>query len=355
MKTFKNEKGYALLMVLMLILLFTVLGMGLMATNMNSAKQFNMKEEQVQARHQAEMGLLHYKSRVQHINENFVFQIDNNATEQANLEKNALLLCNLVDDIDVLSSTIPIEKKDYEAQLSGECGLDENNRVVIPVISEGSSREKLKKVQGSIKLNPPTINLESEIPEKPERPPGFGILPEQPDITIIDNYSEINGPFISKKSKYHFLDSFVVNQIPENDKASKKDRTFEIAGGKSDQIIVEKDLYVDGKFFIQNHACVLVRGDLTINGDIEVKSNGGEIKIIVYGDALILGDINLKDDNYLYVKGNTFLGEEKEITVKYKTNSSSDCSPPSNWPLPEEPVQGDYYWNMQEELNPTYL
>ena len=62
MKAIKNEKGYALLMVLMLILLFTVLGMGLMATNMNSAKQFTTKENQVQARHQAEMGVLHYNA-----------------------------------------------------------------------------------------------------------------------------------------------------------------------------------------------------------------------------------------------------------------------------------------------------
>ena len=48
-------------MVLLLVVVFTILGMGLLSINISSTKQFNKKEEQVQARHLAEMGILHYK------------------------------------------------------------------------------------------------------------------------------------------------------------------------------------------------------------------------------------------------------------------------------------------------------
>ena len=52
-------------MVLLLVVVFTILGMGLFSMNISSTKQFNKKEEQVQARHLAEMGILHYKAKVQ--------------------------------------------------------------------------------------------------------------------------------------------------------------------------------------------------------------------------------------------------------------------------------------------------
>ncbi len=66
MKIKNNENGSALLMVLLLMLVFTILGMGLLTMNISAAKQFN-KEEQVQARHFAEMGVLHYKADVEEL------------------------------------------------------------------------------------------------------------------------------------------------------------------------------------------------------------------------------------------------------------------------------------------------
>jgi type II secretory pathway component PulK len=64
MVNLKNQKGYVLLIVLMLIMVFTVLGLSLLTLNITSAKQFNNKEKIVQARHTAEMGALHYKAHI---------------------------------------------------------------------------------------------------------------------------------------------------------------------------------------------------------------------------------------------------------------------------------------------------
>ena len=60
----KGEMGNALLLVLMVIVIFSVVGIGLITMNFSATKQFSKKEEQVQARHQAEMGVLHYKAEI---------------------------------------------------------------------------------------------------------------------------------------------------------------------------------------------------------------------------------------------------------------------------------------------------
>ncbi|EMF47988.1 hypothetical protein B481_0541 [Planococcus halocryophilus Or1] len=48
MKPIRNEKGYALLFVMLLVVLFTIMGMGLFTMNMNAAKQFSMKENKLE-------------------------------------------------------------------------------------------------------------------------------------------------------------------------------------------------------------------------------------------------------------------------------------------------------------------
>ena len=51
-----NEHGNALLMVLMVVVVFTILGVGLLSMNASASKQFDKKEEQVQARHRRRWG-----------------------------------------------------------------------------------------------------------------------------------------------------------------------------------------------------------------------------------------------------------------------------------------------------------
>ncbi|TLS39226.1 hypothetical protein [Pseudalkalibacillus caeni] len=62
MKYIHNQKGAALLVTLLTILIFTVLGLSLIGSNINNAKQLKVREASVQATDLAEMGMaLFYK------------------------------------------------------------------------------------------------------------------------------------------------------------------------------------------------------------------------------------------------------------------------------------------------------
>ncbi len=74
----KNERGGALLLVLMLVVIFSVLGMGVLMLNISASKQLSKKEEQIQARHLAEMGIMHYKAEVEKIVTQVVLNNDSN-------------------------------------------------------------------------------------------------------------------------------------------------------------------------------------------------------------------------------------------------------------------------------------
>ena len=62
-----NEKGSTLVMVLLIAVVITILGAALFTMNMSASKQFTNKEEQVQARHLAEMGVMHYQAKISDI------------------------------------------------------------------------------------------------------------------------------------------------------------------------------------------------------------------------------------------------------------------------------------------------
>ena len=91
-----NERGSALLIVLMLVVIFTVLGLGLLTMNISASKQFSKKEEQVQARHMAEMGLLHYKKEINNEVMSYSFTRKKDETEEAAIIRSKGELCNKI-------------------------------------------------------------------------------------------------------------------------------------------------------------------------------------------------------------------------------------------------------------------
>ena len=110
-----NERGSALLMVLMIVVIFTVLGLGLLSMNISASKQFSMKEEQVQARHLAEMGILHYKAEIDKAVKNYnakdfvyVMKTINGVTEidmDASLRKYYRELCQAAESTSIIPHT----------------------------------------------------------------------------------------------------------------------------------------------------------------------------------------------------------------------------------------------------------
>ncbi|WP_281864451.1 hypothetical protein [Planomicrobium okeanokoites] len=308
MKTFKNEKGYALLMVLMLILLFTVLGMGLMATNMNLAKQFSTKENQVQARHQAEMGVLHYGV----VLEDKVKRSSATAISCSDVEK-------LLGPSKKLS-----EGKYYIEPASGSTSckeIDSSKLLEVTIKSTGIiDGNTNKKVEATFYIE--NTGSESEETIVSPNPP---LPPKNEEDIIRDLGKDCNGggnnctydtytpnKFVildeleTKKHSFHFKDHLTVNRVI-------------IEGGNSDDIKVNKNLYITESLFIQNHACIAVGGDLFIGKSL-TNTNKEKTDIYVYGDFYLPTEHTGVFDFDIHVKGQLY--QFNPSTKSYSKNES---------------------------------
>lgn len=351
-----NEKGYALLTVLLLVMLFSVLGMGLIAMNTNASKQFNMKEEQVQARHQAEMGLLHYQATLKEEVKKYSFvKISGESNENA-LKRSREELCTHLNGISVQSDTGSTLKYDVTVpEMSGCNTASSTEKIVITVNSTGTANQNTEKiVKGTLTLDPPEVTDSSGVPNIPAIPPGAPVI-SNPDFLndkfSIHEHVVINELYVQKKQQT-FFESFTINMPNENVIG------LQIDGGSGDFIKVEKDLYIKGGLFSSNNSCIYVKGNLTVLGKIEIKAN---TFIIVGGDAYFKVDPSgfNKSNTGIYVAGNTYIGVNKKLTEEYKVNTfkNNDCSRRVDWKDPGNvaPTTKEYYWETVEELNPEYL
>ena len=359
MKLMKNENGYALLMVMMLVLLFTTLGMGLLAMNINASKQFNMKEEQVQARHQAEMGLLHYQATLKEEVINYSFVKNSGESNENALKRSRVEMCNKLKVIKVQSDASSTVKYDVKVPVMSGCeSLSTSEKIVITVNSVGTSNQSTEKiVKGTLTLEPPKVTDSTGVPTKPESPPGVPVIGNKEDLekeleedTEIHKHVVIDGPFVTRKEQ-HFFESFVINTKTTSEDA------LTVGPGSKDVIEVEKDFYVGGKIDAKNHVCIYVRGNLTVMGETILNNKS---VIVVYGNAHFKTTPDDKHSNAgIFVVGDTYINNIKKPANDYKkfNVANSDCSMPQNWEDPKNVVPGTtrYYWETIEELNPEYL
>lgn len=355
MKTFKNEEGYALLMVLMLIILFTVLGMGLMATNMNSAAQFNTKEEQVQARHQAEMGVLHYSA--------------------------------MLKDKIISSSTTPLKCNDIDALLGASNKMSVGNYTIEP--ANGTTGISCKEMESS-KLMEITIKSTGKINGDTIKeveatfyaankgavstsPPAGGgavsppVIPTSPD-------TEVKTILAMQKDYENFTGNLII-----------KDR-LDIGGGNSDILITQKDLYISGNINIQNHACISSGGNFTalkpfnwgnsktsllVRKDAYLPAAIGnwqknQVNVYIFGDLYLPKTynypVNKQDDRNLYVGGMVYQMDSQNkyaaIANPFKVLKGSQTSAANKLacavPAAKDEPLGTPNWVLQDEKIVNY-
>ncbi|QHJ71660.1 hypothetical protein [Planococcus halotolerans] len=326
MKTFKNEKGYALLMVLMLILLFTVLGMGLMATNMNSAKQFNTKEEQVKARHQAEMGVLHYQAQLISI-------VEEN-------KNNEVVPCaKFLNEVAVLSndnnSEYNVSKQDIECELSEDV-------IKISIESTGKYIDKEDKIKAKFNIkNSSRTNLEE------------GELPGPSDYN--DDTKVVEGGLTVENGFYS----------PTEDSLYVKG-DFKVQHGNSNggnDILINRNLFIDQNMSIQNHACIVTRGNLIVKGNI---TSTNKVYIFVYGDAYFKSNTYKSSNNNFFVTGKVF-ENGKEVRNDFEPvpsgylynyhNGSDSGNDKKTCPLPGSGNPGKLSgsWQIDENIDVDYF
>ena len=312
MNYLKNERGSTLAITLMILVLFTVLGFGLFTINTSASKQFNNKEQQVQARHFAEMGLLHYKSAaeliviahndaVKRIKDNDSLEIEEKVAQINELNNN--LCTKLTDDLLLIS---PINAVDPNYEITNiNCNPSVDTVVDIFVESEGkSSQGKVINIGLDLSVtHPGTLKTEVEN-NNGENTNWLSCLENNtvcPDGNTIKEFTDISNidKVTLKKGNITFEDSLIMNN-------------FRVDGGNGLQMTVKKDLSIQGELDVQNHACIMVQGDFTASTKIISKN---KLYLFVYGNAYLPEGFKKSDltssNNDIFVTGDVYIGGKK--------------------------------------------
>ena len=295
----KNQRGYALLMVMLLVILFTIIGMGLLTMNINASKQFNLKENQVEARHLSEMGILHYQ----------------NVLEKAVRANTIDLKCTKIEPL------LEIVNNDSKSDLkyvvagngsSGNSCIDRGGTLEVRVLSksEGSlSTEKIITATYYIK------NKGTQIPGNGSSNPSSLIAPTKPisngnKLTTwtkscdksgqkkckdthetIPEFTEVT-MIEMKQNSLHFMESLVLDNLIVN-------------GGNGANLKVDKNMYVTNEIDVQTHACIAVGQNLVVKQNLE---SVNKLSMIIYRDAYLPQKLeSTSPNNEMYIFGNVFL------------------------------------------------
>ena len=363
-----NEHGNALLMVLMVVVVFTILGVGLLTMNASASKQFDKKEEQVQARHQAEMGVLHYKAELNEMLVAHNVALKTIGNEEKRVEELKRLLSSqnksfcseLAKKITTENSTNEryiVKLKDKVGVKDTGCAYDENNKMIkLTVNSLGEAGLVGKsEIDADLFINLPNLDFtmigkdsggSGTTPPTPEKPgtvrtdwPCTGNKCEGtfPEFTMVSEAS-------MKMGSLKFEDHLVVNSL-------------RVEGGNGAHLTIAKDFYVGNTISVQNHACIAVQGNLTVKNTIESKN---KLYIYVYGNAYLTSTVNLtSNNNGIYVSGNVYINGVLQVPKPVKnvpnSNTNNGCSLPG--PSNQDPNGTEinvFEWDLGEEIKAIY-
>jgi len=348
MRINNNESGYALIMSMVLILVFTILGMGLLSMNISASKQFNKKEEQVQARHVAEMGILHFNAEVTKQWNDTVNSINSDIkTFNNSSTKNDLMIStikskiaeknnNFCENIKGLIVDVNIQEKKYVVKTKNKellCNskASESTEWVFDIESTSfRDIENIKSILAEIKLrtikydvttNGATTDADANHPDLPIDFSGVGTIK--------------NG-IINSQTDYYDSVSFEKLEL------------------STKEVIFMKDLYITNELTMKPHSCINVRGDLTVINKVDLFNNAA---IFVYGNANLpsLDSINMNNNHGgIFIAGKVFVNGKlktpKPILDQNLSTVDSVCRVPSDFVIqyPVEKVE------EPELINITY-
>jgi len=355
-----NERGSALMVVLFLVVVITILGVGLLTMNTSAAKQLNMKEEKVQARHQAEMGVLHYKAEVRDMLNKYnekLKEIESEVTNQEelvgrlNIQKNKLCMA-------LASKTLTGEDYAVTLDLGNTIGVDQvgctNGEVdkVIQLAVNSSGKDGKAKIDATIFIAMPDDEF-IVIPREIDGG-GKGILPTPPnqDVKIVNGTFHLqNGPYpIDEGSLYVKGVNSKVTVEPGNNE-----------GGTS--LTLLKDLFIEGELNFHNQGCIIAHNDLTVEKKIYL---GNKAYVFVYGDANLPKSIEMHNNNAaLYVSGDVYIDGVLQVPKpsKYKNvpiGKAHGCnlSGPAESENNSESTPVDLIimeWDLEERIEAAYV
>ncbi|WP_438311212.1 hypothetical protein [Sporosarcina sp. FA9] len=379
MRIRNNERGSALMVVLLLVAVFTLLGMSLLSMNISAAKQFDKIEEQVQARHLAEMGVLHYKAELQKIvtdnNNNIANIVKEHISAGKSIEELKYLLdnkfsvfCKEISNSEfVISETKPPITGIYSTNNISDNEKDRcetiEKDVIVSFKSIGNSGNYEEFINAAITIISSGLiihplesgdNDGSENDNTVTKLGPFGTIYTNP-ITVMGDQS------LDNKDNYTFKDAVIF----------EKNLTLSTAGGNKYTPVIdaEKDLYVGGKLTLSNHNKINVGGDLTIVNSLKIGNNsciavngklsskeaslGNNSVLVIYGN----GYFDKKPSGgSIYIRGKLIVGGKEVVNTynieSYKGGKCKNSDEFSNYDSSD--YQAKISWDIAENLDATY-
>ena len=309
MKFLNNQKGYALLLVMLLVVLFTILGLGLLTMNINASKQFSLKEEQVEARHLSEMGILHYQNTLEKV-------VRSNTTD---------LKCTKIEPLLLIVNGDSKSDLKYEVAGNGSSGsscAERGGALEVKLLSKSEgdlNTEKIITATYFIK------NKGTQVPGSGSGTPSSPVVAPTKPITsgnklttwnkscdkqgekkckdtheTIQEFTEVN-MIEMKQNSLHFKDSLVIDKLV-------------VDGGNGANLKVDKNMYVSNEIDIQNHACIAVGQNLVVKQKFSSKN---KMEMVIYRDAYLPKQLEgTSSNNDIYVFGNVFLPSDFSLPPK---------------------------------------
>lgn len=375
-----NERGGALIMVLLLVLVFTILGMGLLTMNISAAKQFNKKEEQVQARHLAEMGILYYKAGIDeavkvYSNQPVEYKYAMvNGIQVINQEKTLRnyysKLCTAVQVVGVpdykADSAISTGGSYKLTNIDRDCQIRDSDpvpeKMELAVKSVGIMNGVEKSIDAKVTISSGSgsgggdgnLGTLGYLPQKPDYPANW---PQKSNAETFDDIKDSNPTWVNhgKTKQNPFITSAFVEKVGGVMMPEKSDWTFKdnfLSGDfnmstsgkdKSSKLTVNKDFYINGTFYSHNHTQVNVGRNFIVTGDVEFGTNfilnvGGnalfdwkvskvqpDAKITIQKNAYFKNPLEKVNNNATFcVKGDIFLWKRNAWAPYLPTDAGYD-------------------------------
>lgn len=334
-----NEKGFALLTVVVTLFLILTFSGILIVANVNSLRQLNLSEAEYQAIDLAEMGVTHYemavKNQLELAMDRFSFDEDDPKSYE---EQSREFLFRSIRDIS-LAPLYPVNG-DQTYYYSIEPHLPEHagdtDGISYTFTSKGVVKtekgEKIQRLRGTITI----VYAEGEI--NPGNG-GTGGEPDPPLPPVIEEvcgqpgYECLEGPFEMKRSSYETDLFFIVDgdftaknvsRLLFNDSLYINGDMDNSTRGQNNVLEIKEHLFITGSLNTQqNHIDVFIHGDF-IGGTISI---GNNVNVRIKGDAYFTEPIQepIHHRSSLCVQGRAYLWENEKWIQYPDFPNSSDC------------------------------
>ncbi|MGM0854969.1 MAG: hypothetical protein ACQEWI_20580 [Bacillota bacterium] len=309
MNDMKNEKGYALVTVLLMVVVFMVISLSFMGQSFSSVKQNKEVEKEYQSVALAEMGVEYFGGKVRNVLKES--EIDGTTNSEGLKMKVEGSLENEKVEIEdeELASYFQLTKNDGLMNFSGL--NEQENELIIHFKSLGSSESKETTLH-TIMTIPIRIGSTSskELPDfnQIQKPENIRVECKNPPI-IYNSCAEIlvlgSGSYPQNHNNLDDKLIYTTGALILDGNANNMDNT---------------KIHTDGSMSLgknMNNASTVileVKGTMSFGGQLRLDSS----KVYIGGSMSLAGQMDIEDNSYTYVGGDASISKHLSISTNSK-------------------------------------